>query len=71
MYNEIDKIYVKIEVLALMGEEELIAFPMKMTTETNKRLLSGNRKTVKLKDLIEEKECLGAECNFIVLYRVD
>lgn len=31
MYNEIDKIYVKNRVLALIGEEELIAFPMKMT----------------------------------------
>lgn len=68
MYNEIDKIYVKNRVLALIGEEGTDC----ISDENDLKLIKDYLveialKNGKIKDLIEEKECLGAELmNFIV-----
>ena len=68
MYNEIDKIYVKNRVLALIGEEGTDC----ISDENDLKLIKDYLveialKNGKINDLIEEKECLGAELmNFIV-----
>ncbi|HEW7681531.1 TPA: UDP-glucose--hexose-1-phosphate uridylyltransferase [Streptococcus pneumoniae] len=68
MYNEIDKIYVKNRVLALIGEEGTDRISDENDLKQIKDyLVEIALKNGKIKDLIEEKECLGAELmNFIV-----
>lgn len=68
MYNEIDKIYVKNRVLALIGEEGIDRISDENDLKQIKDyLVEIALKNGKIKDLIEEKECLGAELmNFIV-----